>query len=45
MNWLQVRLFGPYLSAFPTNSYGYYSQKSQKLFSNDQVFASTKIVR
>ena len=26
MNWLQIRLFGPYFSSFSTNSYGYYSQ-------------------
>ncbi len=45
MNWLQIRLFGPYLSSFSTNSYGYYSQKSQDLFSNSQIFASTQIVR
>ena len=45
MNWLQIRLFGPYLSSFSTNSYGYYSQKSQNLFSNGQVFASAQIVR
>jgi hypothetical protein len=45
MNWLQIRLFGPYFSSFSTNSYGYYSQKSQNLFSNDQIFASAQIVR
>jgi len=45
MNWLQIRLFGPYLSSFSTNSYGYYSQMSQDLVSNIQVFASALIVR
>jgi len=45
MNWLQIRLFGPYFSSFSTNSYGYYSQKSQNLFSNRQIFASAQIVR
>jgi hypothetical protein len=45
MNWLQIRLFGPYFSSFSTNSYGYYSQKSQNLFSNCQIFASAQIVR
>ena len=45
MNWLQIRLFGPYFSSFSTNSYGYYSQKSQNLFSNGQIFASAQIVR
>jgi hypothetical protein len=45
MNWLQIRLFGPYFSSFLTNSYGYYSQKSQNLFSNGLIFASTLIVR
>jgi hypothetical protein len=45
MNWLQIRLFGPYLSSFSTNSYGYYSQKIQNLFSNSQIFASAQIVR
>jgi hypothetical protein len=45
MNWLQIRQFGPYLSSFSTNSYGYYSQKSQNLFSNGQIFASALIVR
>jgi hypothetical protein len=45
MNWLQICLFGPYFSSFSTNSYGYYSQKSQKLFSNGQIFASAQIVR
>ncbi len=45
MNWLQIRLFGPYISSFSTNSYGYYSQKSQNLFSNSQIFASAQIVR
>jgi hypothetical protein len=45
MSWLQIRLFGPYLSSFSTNSYGYYSQKSQNLFSNSQIFASARIVR
>ena len=45
MNWLQIRLFGPYFSSFSTNSYGYYSQKSQNLFSNGQIFVSAQIVR
>jgi hypothetical protein len=45
MNWLQIRLFGPYLSSFSTNSYGYYSQMSQNLFSNGQIFASALRVR
>jgi hypothetical protein len=45
MNWLQIRLFGPYLSSFPTNSYGYYSQMSQNLFSNGQIFASALLIR
>ena len=44
MNWLQIRLSGPYFNSFSTNSYGYYSQKSQNLFSNGQIFASAKIV-
>jgi hypothetical protein len=44
MSWLQIRLFGPYFSSFSTKSYGYYSQKSQNLFSNSQVFASAQIV-
>ncbi len=45
MNWLQIRLLGPYFSSFSTNSYGYYSQMSQNLVSNTQVFASALIVR
>jgi len=45
MSWLQIRLFGPYLSSFSTNSYGYYFQMSQNLASNIQVFASALIVR
>jgi len=45
MNWLQIRLFGPYFSSFSTNSYGYYSQMSQNLVSNIQIFASVLIVR
>ncbi len=45
MNWLQIRLFGPYFSSFSTNSYSYYSQMSQNLFSNGQIFASVLIVR
>jgi len=45
MNWLQIRLFGPYFSSFSTNSYGYSSQMSQNLFSNGQVFASALTVR
>jgi hypothetical protein len=45
MNWLQIRLFGPYSRSFSTNSYGYYSQKSQNLFSNGQIFTSAQIVR
>jgi len=45
MNWLQIRLFGPYFSSFSTNSYGYCSQKSQNLFSNGRIFASAQIVR
>jgi len=45
MSWLQIRLFGPYLSSFSTNSYGYYSQMSQNLVSNIQIFASALIVR
>ena len=45
MDWLQIRLFGPYFSSFSTNSYGYYSQKSQNQFSNGQIFASAQIVR
>ena len=45
MNWLQIRLFGPHFSSFSTNSYGYYSQTSQNLVSNIQIFASVLIVR
>jgi hypothetical protein len=45
MNWLQIRLFGPYFSSFSTNSYSYYSQMSQNLVSNGQIFASALIVR
>jgi hypothetical protein len=45
MNWLQIRLLGPYFSFFSTNIYGYYSQKSQNLFSNGQIFASAQIIR
>jgi len=45
MHWLQIRLFGPYFSSFSTNSYSYYSQKSQNLFANGQIFASAQIVR
>mgnify|MGYP001819918367 CR=1 FL=1 len=45
MNWQQIRLFGPYFNSFSTNSYGYYSQMSQNLASNIQVFASALIVR
>ncbi len=45
MNWLQIRLFGPYFSSFSTNSYGYYSQMSQNLVSNIQIFTSALIVR
>jgi len=45
MNWLQIRLFVPDFSSFSTNSYGYYSQMSQNLISNDQIFASAQIVR
>jgi len=45
MNWLQIRLFGPDFSSFSTNSYGYYSQTSQNLVSNIQIFASVLIVR
>ena len=45
MNWLQIRLFGPYFSPFSTNSYGYYSQMSQNLFSNGQIFASAQTVQ
>ncbi len=41
---LQTQLFGPYFSSFSTNSYGYYSQTSQNLFSNFWIFASTLIV-
>jgi hypothetical protein len=45
MNWLQIRLIGPYFSFFSINSYGYYSQMSQNMFSNGQIFASALIVR
>ncbi len=45
MSWLQICLFGPYFSSFSTNSYGYYSQMSQNLVSNIQIFASALIVR
>jgi len=45
MNWLQIRLFGPYFSSFSTNSYGYYSQMSQNLFTNGRIFASAPKVR
>jgi len=45
MNWLQIRLFGSYFSSFSTNSYGYYSQMSQNLITNSQIFASAQIVR
>ncbi len=42
---LQIRLSGPDFSSFSTNSYGYYSQTSQKLVSNFRIFASARIVR
>jgi hypothetical protein len=42
---LQTQLFGPYFSSFSTNSYGYYSQMSQNLFSNGRIFASAPKVR
>ena len=45
MNWLQIYLFGSDFSSFSTNSYGYYSQKSQNLISNDQIFTSAQLVR
>jgi hypothetical protein len=45
INWLQIRLFGPYPSSFSTNSYGYYSQMSQNLASSMRIFASALIVR
>jgi len=45
MDWLQIRLIGPYFSSFSTNSYGYYSQTSQNLASVSQIFASARIVR
>jgi len=45
MNWLQIRLFGSYFRSFSTNSYGYYSQMSQNLISNGQIFASVQITR
>ncbi len=45
MNWLQIRPFGPYFSSFSINSYGYYSQMSQNLISNGQIFASARIVQ
>jgi len=45
VDWLQIRPIGPYFSSFSTNSYSYYSQKSQKLISNGQIFASARIVR
>jgi hypothetical protein len=45
MNWLQIRLFGPYFSSFSTNSYGYYPQMSQNLITNNQIFATALIVR
>ena len=45
MDWLQIRLFGSDFSSFSTNSYGYYSQMSQNLISNDQIFASAQVVR
>ncbi len=45
MNWLQIRLVGSYFSSFGTNSYGYYSQTSQNLLSNSQLFASAQIIR
>jgi hypothetical protein len=45
MDWLQIRLFGSDFGSFSTNSYGYYSQMSQKLISNNQIFASALIVQ
>ncbi len=45
MSWLQIQLFGPYFSSFSTNSYSYYSQMSQNLVSNIQIFTSALIVR
>jgi len=44
INWLQSRLFGPNLSPFSTNSYGYYSQKRQNLALNIQIFDSALII-
>ncbi len=45
MTRLQIRLFGPHLDSFSTNSYGYYSQTSQNLVSNSRIFASARIAR
>ena len=45
MTWLQIRLFGSHFSSFSTNSYGYYSQMSQNLISNNKVYASAQILR
>jgi hypothetical protein len=45
MSWLQIRLLGPDFSSLSTNSYGYYSQMSQNLFSNGRIFASAPKVR
>jgi hypothetical protein len=45
MSWLQIRLFGSDFSSFSTNSYGYYSQMSQNLITNGQIFASALLVR
>ncbi len=38
MSWLQIHPFGPYLSSFAINSYGYYSQISQNLVSKPPNF-------
>jgi len=45
LDWLQIRLIGPYFSSFSTNSYGYYPQMSQNLSSISQIFASVQIAR
>jgi len=45
MDWLQIRLIGPYFSSFSINSYGYCPQISQNLTSISQIFASAQIAR
>lgn len=44
-NWLRIRLSGPFLRSFSSNSYGYSPQTIEKIGSNSRILAQSPQTR